>query len=187
MPKEVLNEREFELINIVGGQLAANQRDLSRHMNVSLGMTNMLIRRLVTKGYIRIKQLDRRKVEYILTPKGFAEKMRKSIHYTMKTINSIGLVQQRIAQLLRKLYAQGVRKFYVIGSLDLTSLVEGVLHQEKWMDSSIIRVSDPDQVTSGDAVLLVCREGSEQILPQGVRAVNVVEELAKSELMGSLK
>ena len=61
-PEASLNEREFELVNIVGARLAANQRDLSRHMNLSLGMTNMLLRRLVTKGYIRIKQLDRRKV-----------------------------------------------------------------------------------------------------------------------------
>ena len=83
MSPDNLNEREFELINIVGGDLAANQRDLSRRMNLSLGMTNMLLRRLITKGYIRIKQLDRRKVEYILTPKGFSEKMRKSLIMTV--------------------------------------------------------------------------------------------------------
>jgi len=45
MPSKPLDEREFELVNIVGAQLAANQRDLSRHMKISLGMTNMLLRR----------------------------------------------------------------------------------------------------------------------------------------------
>ena len=98
-PQDPLNEREFELVNIVGGELAANQRELSRHMNLSLGMTNMLLKRLVTKGYIRIKQLDRRKVEYLLTPKGFAEKVRKSVKYTLKTINSIGLIKKQLVQI----------------------------------------------------------------------------------------
>ena len=84
MPKDTLNEREFELVNIIGARLADSQRDFSRQMDLSLGMVNMLIRRLISKGYIRIKQLNNRKVEYILTPKGFSEKVRKSIKYTFK-------------------------------------------------------------------------------------------------------
>ena len=99
-----MNEREFELINIIGGDLGSNQRDLSRQMNLSLGMTNMLIRRLITKGYIRIQQLNKKKVAYLLTPKGFTEKMQKSVRYTMKTIGSIGLIRQSIVRLLRELH-----------------------------------------------------------------------------------
>ena len=48
-------------------------------MNISLGMTNLLSR-LVAKGYIRIRQLNKKKTEYILTPKGFTEKYHKSVH-----------------------------------------------------------------------------------------------------------
>ena len=79
MKKEVLEEREFELVNIIGADLGSNQRDLSRQLDLSLGMTNMLIRRLIAKGFIRIEQLNKRKMRYILTPQGFSEKMRKSI------------------------------------------------------------------------------------------------------------
>src|ERR1700692_1350078 len=92
-----------------------NERELSRQMNLSLGMTNMLLRRLVTKGYIRIQQLDSRKVGYFLTPKGFAEKMRKSVKYTLKTINSIGLIKKQLLDILGGLYAKGHRKFYILG------------------------------------------------------------------------
>ncbi|MBF0489148.1 MAG: MarR family transcriptional regulator [Candidatus Omnitrophica bacterium] len=181
-PKDSLNEREFELVNIVGAELAANQRDLSRHMNISLGMTNMLLRRLVTKGYIRIKQLDRRKVEYLLTPKGFAEKMRKSIRYTMKTIDSIGLIQQGIVRLVQDLYSQGIRKFYLLGSSDLTVLVEMSLRKEQWQDCSFLKVESPS-LAQADGVLLICREEAQLRVPEGVQVVNVVEELAKDNLV----
>ena len=100
MTKEVLDEREFELVNIIGGGLASNQRDLSQKMSLSLGMTNMLIRRLVSKGFIRINQLNKRKVKYILTTQGFAEKMRKSVKYTFKTLVSIGLIKDRIKKII---------------------------------------------------------------------------------------
>ena len=73
MTPEPLNEREFELINIIGKRLGSNQRDLSQQMNLSLGQTNMLIRRLASKGFIRISQLNKRKVQYLLTPKGISE------------------------------------------------------------------------------------------------------------------
>src|SRR3989338_481831 len=115
MNKDVLSEREFELINILGADLGSNQRDLSRQMDLSLGMTNMLIRRLVANGYIRISQLNKRKVKYILTPKGFSEKMGKSIAYTLKTIRSISLIREKLAVTLNKLYDEGERVFFLLG------------------------------------------------------------------------
>ena len=178
MPNNLLNEREFELVNIVGAQLGANQRDLSRHMNLSLGMTNMLIRRLVTKGYIRIKQLDRRKVEYILTPKGFSEKMRKSVNYTLKTINSIGLIKKNLLSILKDIYADGVRKFYVLGASDLGGLIEMALRENFKQDYILVHVQEilPEMK---DGVVLICREDVRT--PSGLKTVNMIEELAKDE------
>ena len=49
-----MDEREFELLNILGKELGSNQRDLSQKMELSLGMINMLIRRLIGKGLIYI-------------------------------------------------------------------------------------------------------------------------------------
>jgi len=54
--EKVLDEREFELVNILGADLGSNQRAISRRMNLSLGMINMLIRRLISKGYVRMSE-----------------------------------------------------------------------------------------------------------------------------------
>ena len=178
MSPEILNEREFELINIVGGQLAANQRDLSRQLNLSLGMTNMLLRRLVTKGYIRIKQLNYRKVEYLLTPKGFTEKMRKSVQYTLKTINSIGLIKKSLAEILQLLYAQGERKFYVLGETDLSSLLEIVLREQGWNDYKLIFIKDRGQA-DGQGVILVCTEEPKGTTHIDQKQIHLIENLAK--------
>jgi len=178
MPNKLLDEREFELVNIVGAKLGANQRDLSRHLNLSLGMTNMLLRRLVTKGYIRIKQLDRRKVEYILTPKGFSEKMRKSVNYTLKTITSIGLIKKNLLNILKDLYAQGARKFYIFGASDLGGLIEMALWENFRQDCSLVQVEEISSEMT-DGVVLICREDVH--LPVGFKAVNMIEELARDE------
>jgi DNA-binding MarR family transcriptional regulator len=173
-----VDEREFELINIIGGDLGANQRDISRQMNLSLGMTNMLMRRLITKGYIRIKQLNKKKVEYLLTPEGFSEKMRKSVRYTMKTVASIGLIRQSIACLLEDLRSQGIQKFYYIGQSDLTLLIDMVVREEAFKGCALIPVNEAAQVGI-DGVLLICREQDECVVPSGVRQVNVLKALAQ--------
>jgi DNA-binding MarR family transcriptional regulator len=181
MPPHTLNEREFELINIVGGQLAANQRALSRHMKISLGMTNMLLRRLVTKGYIRIKQLDHRKVEYILTPKGFSEKMRKSLNYTQKTINSIALVRSRLSTILKGLYGEGIRTFYILGGVDLAGLIEMTMKEDFPLEVKVLRINEMPIVLE-EGVILVCSENISSFNPK-IRVVDVIQELAKDGVL----
>jgi DNA-binding MarR family transcriptional regulator len=178
MIKETLDEREFELINILGADLGANQRQISRHMNLSLGMINMLIRRLISKGYIRIEQLNKRKVQYILTPKGFAEKMRKSVKYTLKTISSIGLIKSRIQEILLGLYEDGARDFYFYGNPDIRILVEIVFRDMFSGNCSFHVLKDPP-AAEVNGVLLVCEENIDPHVFRWVNQVDLVKELAK--------
>ncbi len=173
----IMDENEFELINIIGSQLVENQRDISRQMDLSLGMTNMLIHRLLTKGYIRIKQLNKKKVEYILTPKGFAEKMQKSIKYTMKTINSIGLIKKTLTDVLVKAHGEGHRKFYILGESDLAGLIEIVLKEKFNTGYEVVHVREVTAVLS-DGVVLICQEGVATELA-GVKTIDLIHELAK--------
>jgi DNA-binding MarR family transcriptional regulator len=174
----MMDEREFELVNIIGAELGVNQRDLSRHLDMSLGMTNMLIRRLISKGYIRIKQLNKKKVEYILTPKGFAEKMRKSVKYTLKTLHSITLIKKALAVVLRPLYEGGQRKFYVLGYSDLAGLIEVVLTEQFQAGFEVVHIGELGDGLS-DGVVLICRENVPADAAAGLRTINLIDELSK--------
>ena len=178
MTNDSLTEREFELINIVGTKIATNQRDLSLHLKLSLGMTNMLIRRLIAKGYIRIKQLNKRKVEYILTTKGLTEKLQKSINYTIKTINSIGLIKDRMKKILLKLYGEGQRNFFILGKSDLAVLVEISLKEQNFSDCSVRHIAELSSEKI-DGVILICTELVQHQPDEGLYCIDILEELAK--------
>ncbi len=179
-PKDSLNEREFELINIIGAQLGANQRDLSKQLDISLGMTNLLVRRLVAKGYIRIRQLNKKKTEYILTPKGFSEKYLKSVHYTLKTIRSIGLIREQLNIIIRRLYHQGERIFFILGNSDLAELVEMSLRQPQWEGVKFSRVEDVPGHSEG--ITFICREEMDVIQSPAARCVDLIKELASQKV-----
>ena len=180
MAQDFLNEREFELVNIVGAQLAKSQRELSRHMNLSLGMTNMLLKRLVSKGYIRIQQLNSRKVQYLLTPKGFSEKMNKSLKYTLKTINSISLIKINLSKVLSHLYRQGHHEFIVLGTSDLALLIDLAVKESGLVNCRLHYVSEwNNQISKG--VLLVCKEDVHIDSSDSLFVVNVLHELSKDD------
>mgnify|MGYP001608626904 FL=1 len=184
MSGEFLDEREFELVNIIGAKLGSNQRELSRQMELSLGQTNMLIRRLVAKGYIRITQLNKKKIQYLLTPKGFAEKMRKSVKYTIKTITSIELITDKVKEVVKSLYAQGERDFLVLGRSDFALLIEMIIKREGFLDC---RVSYLDDVPPSEmkGTLLVCKEGVSSENFNGRRVIDFIHELSKDDYLAS--
>ena len=173
-----LDEREFEILNILGRELGSNQRDLSKKTELSLGMINMLIRRLITKGYIRIEQLNKRKVQYLLTPKGFAEKMRKSVKYTLNTINSIGLIKDNVKEILIKLHDSGYRKFHLYCESDLTILIEKAFSEIEFKDVTMENVNTPKNV-NGDSVLLIGKENIDTGKLNGGNYIDMLAEISK--------
>ncbi len=175
--EDTLNEREFELVNIVGAELGSNQRDLSHHMKLSLGATNMLLKRLISKGYIRIRQLNKRKVEYILTPQGFAEKMQKSVKYTLKTMRSISLIKEQVKDVITRLYGQGERSFIVLGKSDFSLIIDLVFHEMNVNDYTLTHVEEiPSNGLKG--TLLICKENIELNGFQGP-VIDLIQEIAK--------
>jgi len=46
------------------------QRALAGELGVALGLTNLLIRRLVAKGYVKMAKIGTRHVRYLMTPAG---------------------------------------------------------------------------------------------------------------------
>jgi len=51
---------------------SSSQRELSRRLNLSLGLVNTFIKRLVSKGYFKVKTMPKNRVKYFLTPEGLA-------------------------------------------------------------------------------------------------------------------
>ena len=84
--KDQLKEDVFYLLSELSKSPDATQRQLSSKLNISLGKTNYLLRKLIKKGLIKAKNFSHRpgkikKISYILTPKGFKEKVRLTYYF----------------------------------------------------------------------------------------------------------
>jgi DNA-binding MarR family transcriptional regulator len=64
-----------------------SQRELSQRLNISLGLVNTFVKRLVNKGYFKVTTMPRNRVKYFLTPEGLARKAKLTAEYLRYSIH----------------------------------------------------------------------------------------------------
>ena len=120
-----LTDKELTVIERIGdnhGQIT--QRQIAVHTGFSLGLINIILKKLTKKGYIKAKQLTPKKIQYILTRAGMVEKAGRSYNYIARTIRELRKIENSIVVLLENEFNQGKRNFGVIGNSDLLGLVK---------------------------------------------------------------
>lgn len=101
-------ESAYKILRLLTGKTDITQRDISNHLGISLGKTNYLLRELAKKGLIKIKNFSRgkgklRKVHYILTKKGFNEKLRLTYYFLQKKEREYLELKKEVGELKRLL------------------------------------------------------------------------------------
>ncbi len=73
-----------------------SQRSLAGSLGIALGMTNLLLKRLVRKGWVRVSHIRPNRVGYFLTPTGIAEKARMSRAYFQDSVKLYASARDRL-------------------------------------------------------------------------------------------
>jgi len=66
---------------------SSSQRELSQRLDVSVGLVNTFLKRLVNKGYFKVTTMPRNRVKYFLTPEGLARKAKLTAEYLRYSVN----------------------------------------------------------------------------------------------------
>jgi len=91
---------EHQILNAIDGSQSLSQRSLASSLGIALGLTNLLVRRLVRKGWVRVTRIKPNRVGYFLTPAGVAEKARLSRLYLQYSIRFYTTARVRIRESL---------------------------------------------------------------------------------------
>ena len=80
-----------------------SQRSLARELGIALGLTNLLLRRVMRKGWVKATNIQRNRVRYLITPAGIAEKARISREYLASSVKLYSEARHRIHHTLSTL------------------------------------------------------------------------------------
>ena len=64
------NLKTLQLLEAIAADKPTSQRELSDVLQISLGLVNSFIKRLVKKGYCKVTTVPKNRVKYMLTPAG---------------------------------------------------------------------------------------------------------------------
>lgn len=98
------------------------QRELSRRLNISLGLVNTFLKRLVNKGYFKVKTLPRNRVKYLLTPAGLARKSKLTVEYLQYSLNFYKEIKSLLLKEFAEMESGSVRSVLFYGSGEVAEL-----------------------------------------------------------------
>jgi len=114
-PQEI---RELNLLQELERNPIISQRELSHKFGIALGVTNACLKRMARRGWIRMMNQNRRKIGYFLTPKGFTEKAKLTLHLISWTVQHYSTLKDIIGERLLEMEKKGVERIVFYGVSD---------------------------------------------------------------------
>lgn len=106
----------------------ASQRELAEYTNLSLGMTNALLRRFAEKGWLYMKKISKRNIQYVLTSRGIKELAARSKRYLKNTARLMNEYQGCIRDFVCQASYGGCTALILVGDSDLEFLFDYACH-----------------------------------------------------------
>ena len=110
--------RDLRLLEELEKNPIVSQRELSHKFGIALGVTNACLRRMARKGWIRIRDLNPRKIGYHLTPKGMIEKARLTLNLISFRVQHYSELKKVIANRLLEMQHDGLQRIVFYGVSD---------------------------------------------------------------------
>jgi len=118
-------EKELEILERISrSKTTIRQRDLARIIGLSLGMTNSILKRLAKKGLLKIKKVNNRNIQYVVSTKGMEAIAGRSYRYFKRTIKNVVFYKEAIGSIIQDAAKRGYLRVVLIGSSDLDFIVE---------------------------------------------------------------
>jgi len=170
-------EREHLILNYIQNEEQTTQRQIAGETGLSLGSVNLLLKRMIKKGLIKIERLNARTIRYILTPYGLAEKSKLTYRYIKHSYAQITRLASAVENLLEKIQVGKDEVIYLYGPqnevFEVLNLVLGKGKINHVYITDDRRLPDP----STQIVIIVWDLSDEEKLAPSYRAVNLLKEL----------
>lgn len=114
--------RELSLLEQIESDPDVTQASLATQLGVAVGTVNWHLKRLVEKGYVKVKRLERRKLRYIITPEGLALRARLTVNYIERSFIIYRRTRERVKEHLEQIRQAGFDRIQLIGEGDVADI-----------------------------------------------------------------
>jgi DNA-binding MarR family transcriptional regulator len=116
------NPRALSLLEQIEHDPDVTQASLATQLGVAVGTVNWHLKRLVEKGYVKVKRAERKKLRYIITPEGLALRARLTVDYIERSFDLYRKIRQRVKKHLLEVKKAGYTQVRLIGEGDVADI-----------------------------------------------------------------
>jgi len=117
-------DRELVLLEHIAEDPDVNQATLAEKLDVAVGTVNWHIKRLVSKGYVKAKRAQRKKLRYIITPEGIALRARLTVQYIENQMKLYRETRQEVKNLLAEIKEEGYDQVRITGDSEIADVCQ---------------------------------------------------------------
>ena len=170
--------RDMHLLNELTHTPGTTQRELARRIGVALGLTNLMLRRLAKKGYVKIAGTKRNRIRYLITPKGILEKTRLTYEYLECSLQLYSRARHFLREHLAKVAQSGQRRIVLYGigemaeiaaltivelGLELVAVVERAPRPAPFLGHPVQALSELAETHIDRVVICALRGGADEL------------------------
>ncbi|OGO66108.1 MAG: hypothetical protein A2030_06815 [Chloroflexi bacterium RBG_19FT_COMBO_50_10] len=100
--------REMILLEQIENDPNITQASLATHLGVAVGTVNWHLKRMIAKGYVKVKRAERRKLRYIITPEGITFRAHLTIDFIEQSFLLYRNIRKRVRELLADVKRAGL-------------------------------------------------------------------------------
>ena len=168
--------RELKILERLESNGHLTQRDLSKEVGIALGLVNHLLKKMVKKGWIKIKNIDAKKIRYLITPEGAREKSSLLYKRVEGTIHFYLEAKRVIKDKVIHLKNEGIEDVSIYGinhisevlfivlkelGLELVHVVDDNKEGDVWFGYTVVKMDE--FVKSNTNVLIIASFDKEEI------------------------
>ena len=161
--------------------LDLSQRELAAKVELSLGMTNALLRRFIERGWVKLTKINKRKIRYAITPEGVKTIAKMTVRYFTRAARNASVFRDITESFVRDIGAQGYTSLMLLGPEELDFLFDYACAKRgiRFLKPRDIEASGGSK-SAEDLVAVRFRAGSksEKLVPPGTLIVDFESILA---------
>ena len=118
-----IKKHEYTLLKEIAQDSLVTQAGLSERLDIAVGSVNWYIKRLITRGWVKVTHLDRTRLKYDLTPSGMKIFTQRALLYARDSLKVYGDYRQKAKALAMDLKRAGVQQVYIAGEDEVIDIL----------------------------------------------------------------
>ena len=114
--------RDLKLLEQIESNPDVTQASMASQLGVAVGTVNWHVKRLISKGYVKVKRAERRKLRYIITPEGIAHRALLTVDYIDQSFQLYRRTRDHVGNLIGEVQQGGYSEVRISGDGDIADI-----------------------------------------------------------------